>query len=357
MPSYVISPDALPESMTAALLLGHGGPEMLEVRDDVAVPHPGPDDVLVEVAACGMNNTDVNTRVGWYRKESGGLTWGGSGLSFPRIQGADVCGRIVAVGSGVDDGRVGQRVLVDPWIRDPDRPLDRDLAGDLGSERDGGFARFTAVPARNVYPVDSSYSDAELATFACSSSTAEHMLARSGLGAGETVVVTGASGGVGTALVQLARARGARVVAVAGESKLDAVAGLGADAVVARETTDLHAAVAEAAAGPVDVVADVVGGPDFPGWVDGLRRGGRYVTAGAIAGPIVELDLRTLYLSDLSLYGATVYPPELFADLVGYIEREEIRPVLAGTFPLTEIHAAQEAFAAKHHVGSFVLIP
>ncbi len=343
--------------MTAALLLGTGGPEMLEVRDDVAVPHPGHGEVLIEVAACGMNNTDVNTRMGWYAKQSGGLTWGGDGLGFPRIQGADVCGRVATVGPGVDAGLVGERVLVDPWIRDPDRPLDRDLAGYLGSERDGGFARYTTVPAVNAHVVESSYTDAELATFPCSSSTAEHMLVRAGLAAGETLVVTGASGGVGTALVQLARARGARVVAVAGGSKLDGVAELGADEVVARDAPNLHDAVAAAAGGPIDVVADVVGGPDFPGWVDGLRRGGRYVTAGAIAGPIVELDLRTLYLSDLSLYGATVYPPGLFADLVGHIESGDLRPVLAGTFPLREIHAAQEAFAAKRHIGSFALIP
>lgn len=360
----------IPRTMRAALLLGNGGPEMLEVRHDVAVPTPQADEVLIEVAACGVNNTDINTRVGWYSRSvtagtaSGGFaesrrddaTWGRDGLVFPRIQGADVVGTVVAGGEGIDTrGLLGRRVLVDPWIRDPAESGNRELAGYLGSERDGGFAEYAAVPAVNVYPIESRHSDAELATFACSSSTAEHMLKRVALGPGQRVVVTGASGGVGSALVQIAKARGARVVAVAGRAKLDAIRALGAETVVARDVDDVPAAAMEAGGGPFDVIADVVGGPDFGGWLDALRRGGRYVTSGAIAGPLVDLDLRTLYLHDLELHGATVFEPRVFADLVGRIEREEIRPLLAATFPLEEIHAAQEAFGRKEHVGNLVI--
>ncbi|MCY3649681.1 MAG: alcohol dehydrogenase family protein [Acidimicrobiaceae bacterium] len=356
--------------MRAAVLLGTGGPEMLEVRDDVPVPSPGPRDVLVRVAACGMNNTDVNTRVGWYSRSVTSATssqgfaeadptdsaWGRGGLSFPRIQGADIAGVVVAAGEGADSGLMGRRVLIDPWLRDRDRPADRDLAGYLGSERDGGYAEYCTVPQENVYPVSVGLSDVELASFACSWSTAEHMLQRADLRSGETVAVPGASGGVGSALVQLAKRRGARVVAVAGESKRAAVSDLGADAVIARESEDVVAAAAAANGGSFDVVADVVGGGSFPGWLEALCRGGRYVTSGAIAGPVVDLDLRTLYLKDLQLHGATVYAPQVFADLVGYIERGEVRPVVGGTYPLEEIHAAQEAFAGKRHVGSLVIV-
>ena len=360
----------IPTTMRAALLLGNGGPEMLEVRDDVAVPAPGPDEVLIRVSACGVNNTDINTRVGWYSRSVTGATsgegfeeskrddatWGRSGLVFPRIQGADVVGTVVAAGPDVPArDLIGRRVLVDPWIRDPDDPANRELAGYLGSEADGGFAEYTVVPAVNAHPVESRHSDAELATFACSSSTAEHMLERVALGPGQRVAVTGASGGVGSALVQIATARGARVVAVAGADKLDAVRDLGADAVVARDHDDVPGAAATAGGGPFDVVADVVGGADFPGWLDALGRGGRYVTAGAIAGPVVALDLRTLYLNDLELYGATVFGPQVFSTLVRRIEREEIRPLLAATFPLEEIHAAQETFGRKAHVGNLVI--
>jgi NADPH:quinone reductase-like Zn-dependent oxidoreductase len=354
----------LPDTMRAAVLSGNGGPEMIAVRSDVAVPAPGPDEVLVRVAACGMNNTDINTRVGWYSRSVDGATssdaiddvdttdstWGGAGVTFPRIQGADICGRIVDADSGSPDSRV----VVDPWVRSAEDPSDRSLARYLGSELDGGFAEYCAVPARNVHSIESDLSDEQLATFACSWSTAEHMLQRVGLTSGQTIVVTGASGGVGTALMQLSHRRGARVVAVAGASKADQVAAAGADHVVVRGNGSIDAAV-DAAGGPIDVVADVVGGPDFDGWLNALRRGGRFVTSGAIGGPRVELDLRTLYLNDLEVFGATVVPSGVFADLVGYIGRGEVCPVLAASYPLEQIEEAQAAFVTKAHVGNIVL--
>ena len=257
--------EAIPATMRAALLLGTGGPEMLEVRDDVPVPRPERGDVLVQVAACGINNTDINTRVGWYsRSVSAGTSgdgfaeakaddvgWGREGLAFPRIQGADIAGVVTAVGEGADDSLLGCRVLVDPWLRDRRYPGQRELADYLGSERDGGFAEYCAVPGENVYPISTGLSDVELASFACSWSTAEHMLARVGLGSAETIAVPGASGGVGSALVQLAKLRGARVVALAGASKVDRVLKLGADAAVVRETGNPVASAVEANGGPV----------------------------------------------------------------------------------------------------------
>ncbi len=176
----------LPERMRAVVLTGHGGLDRLAYRVDVPVPRPGAGEVLIRVGACGMNNTDINTRTAWYSRSvteataSGGTggfeaareddsTWGGAGLRFPRIQGADVAGRIAALGAGVPDARLGERVLVDPWLRDPHDPEDRAKAGYLGSERDGGFAEFTTVPAVNAVAIESELSDAELATFPCSS--------------------------------------------------------------------------------------------------------------------------------------------------------------------------------------------
>jgi NADPH:quinone reductase-like Zn-dependent oxidoreductase len=370
----------LPDRMRAVVLTGHGGLDRLELRDDVARPRPGPGEVLLRVGACGMNNTDINTRTAWYSRSvtegtagggAGGFaaaqradaTWGASGSRFPRIQGADVAGRIVGVGAGVAEARLGERVLVDPWLRDPEDPEDRSKAGYLGSERDGGFAEYVAVPALNAVAIESRLTDAELATFPCSSSTAEHMLAKARLAGGETLLVTGASGGVGSALVQLGKRRGADVIAVAGAAKLDALRALGADAAIARSAPDLEAPDLEAevrAASPggeLDVVADVVGGPGFPTLLDLLARGGRYVTAGAIAGPVVELDLRILYLKDLELLGATVMPRAIFEDLVGYIERGEIEPLLARTFPLEALPEAQTAFLQKQHLGNFVILP
>jgi NADPH:quinone reductase-like Zn-dependent oxidoreductase len=242
------------------------------------------------VSACGVNNTDINTRVGWYsRSVTGGTsgegfaearfedsTWRPGEFTFPRVQGADPCGRVVSVGSDVDTGLLGRRVVVDPWLRDPDDPGDRAWAGYLGSELDGGFAEYCAVPAANVYPIErEELGDVELAALACSWSTAAHMLHRVELRAGQRIAITGASGGVGTALVSLAALRGATVVAVAGAAKRDAVAALGAHAVVARGPHHTPQRCCDAAGGPLDVVADVVGGAHFGGWLDALRRGGR----------------------------------------------------------------------------------
>ncbi|MHC4908831.1 MAG: alcohol dehydrogenase family protein, partial [Planctomycetota bacterium] len=328
------------------------------------VPVPGADEVLIEVAACGMNNTDVNTRVGWYSKSVSSGTGEGvaatdadgswtEGLAFPRIQGADPAGRIAAVGDAVDPARIGERVLVDAWIRDAGGDLAR--AEYLGSERDGGFAEYVAVPAANAHPVATDLSDIELASFPCSYATAEHMLHRAGLSAGQWVLVTGASGGVGGALVQLGKRRGAKVIAITSTPKTQAVKAIGADVVLARDAHGLDEAVRDASDGGVDVFADIVGGDQFPALFETIRRGGHYTTAGAIAGPIVALDLRTLYLHDITMHGATVLPPQVFADLVGYIERAEIRPIVAGSYPLAQMRAAQEAFVRKQHVGAFVI--
>ncbi|MGI9622139.1 MAG: alcohol dehydrogenase family protein [Acidimicrobiales bacterium] len=359
----------IPGTMRAALLRGRGGPDKLEVVGNYPVPTPASGEVLIRVSACGVNNTDINTRVGWYSRSVTGATtgdgfeearsddatWGRGGLTFPRIQGADPSGRVMMVGPGVDETLVGRRVLVDPWLRDPVSPQDRSLAGYLGSEADGGFAEYCVVPATNVHPHNSALRDVELASIACSWSTAEHMLQRVGLVSGQSLAVAGASGGVGSALIQLARLRGADVVAVSGMTKADRVRELGPDKVVHREESDVPVAAAEANGGPFDVVADVVGGEDFGGWLDALKRGGRYVTSGAIAGPLVDLDLRTLYLNDLELYGATVFSPEIFSDLVSYVDAGDISPTVDATFSLERIHEAQEVFGLKSHVGALVI--
>lgn len=362
--------------MHAVVTTGHGGLDKLEYRDDVPVPVPGPGEVLIRVGACGMNNTDINTRAGWYSKsvvdgtaaaggvggfegaQDGAATWGGTGLQFPRIQGADVCGQAVAVGDGARAEVIGRRVLVDTWFRNWDDPMNLDECVYFGSEVDGGYAEYTKAPATNVHVIDSGYSDAELATFATSYVTAEHMLVRAEVGDGDVVLIPGASGGVGSALIQLVRRRGGVPVAMCGDSKVDQVKTIGAEAVLGRAPDDLATALKDAIGREsVDVVADVVGGAMWPQFIDVLVRGGRYTCAGAIAGPMVELDLRTFYLNNLMFVGATIIPPGLFADLVGYIAKGEIKPILAGTWPLERLVDAQEAFLKKDHVGNFVIIP
>lgn len=355
----------VPEHMAGVQLLGHGDFEQLVYRTDIATPEPSTGEVLIRVAAAGVNNTDINTRVGWYAKSVRGATndsaanidvtaegsWSGAAMDFPRIQGLDCCGTIVAVGDGVDAGRIGERVLVRPMqsLHDPAAPF---AFVTLGSEMDGAFAQYVKVESKQALHVKSDWSDSELASLPCAYSTAENMLTRAGVGA-ERVLITGASGGVGSAAVQLAKRRGAEIIAVAAETKAADVMAIGADRVVHRGVS----LIAELGVSSVDVVVDLVGGPGWPALCEILRPGGRYVASGAIAGPIVELDLRTLYLKDLTFFGSTYQPDEIFTNLIDYVERNEIRPLVAKTYPLLDIVSAQRDFLAKKHTGKLVLIP
>lgn len=351
-----------PTTMSGMILTAHGGLEKLEWQEDLAVPSPLEDEVLIRVRASAVNNTDINTRTGWYSKSVRGDTaagvtqgygastaedgsWSGTALSFPRIQGADCCGDIVTVGSRVPRARIGERVLVRALQSRPTAGAGLHTAT-FGSECDGAFAEYTISKAEDAIAVRSSLSAVELASFPCAFSTAEGMIQRVGLSQ-ERVLVTGASGGVGSAAIQLAKRRGALVTALTSQSKAAELRALGAD-----ETLDRDSLIPENA---FDIVLDLIGGPRWTDLVVALRNGGRYATAGAIAGPIVELDLRTLYLRDLSFFGCTHQPANIFTDLVHYIEDGEIRPILADTYALRDMHAAQEAFLSKAHVGKICI--
>ena len=343
----------LPTVMRAMQLTGHGGFETLCYRDDVPVPEPHSGEVLLKVLAAGINNTDINTRVGWYSKGDGDAedaSWGGQALSFPRIQGADICGEVADVGEGVDAGLIGKRVLVEPCLREA-RGQTLEAPWYIGSECDGGFADYVTVAARHAYSIETVLSDAELASFPCSYSTAENMLTRAQVNENDTLLITGASGGVGSAAIQLAKARGAGVIAVAGDKKQQSVLDAGADQALVRGAS-LEAALGENA---VDVVIDLVGGRDWPELLKILRPFGRYAVSGAIAGPIVELDLRTLYLKDQRFMGCTVLDDGVFGRLVGLIERGDIKPLLARCFALDAVAEAQAFFLDKQFTGKLVI--
>ncbi len=350
------------DTMSGVVLTGHGGLDRLEWREDLRRPTPGKGQVLIRVLASAVNNTDLNTRIGWYSKavrgdteaavasagedEAASGSWTGAPLAFPLVQGADCCGEIVGLGEEVDRSRLGERVLVralQSVIGDDGRP--RTIT--FGSEHDGAFAEYTLADASDAVAVSSQLSDVELASFPCAFSTAEGMVQRSGLGA-ERVLVTGASGGVGSAAIQLAKRRGAHVTALTSAAKADELRRIGADDILERDEPF--------PADAFDVVLDLVGGPRWPELLGSLRSFGRYVASGAIAGPIVELDLRTLYLKDLSLLGSTFQPDNVFTDLVRYIETGEIRPLVATSYPLREIAQAQTAFMEKRHVGKIGLV-
>ena len=320
-------PHMKPKKMKAVLLMGFGGYDQLEYREDVAIPEPQKDEVLIKVSACGVNNTDIWTREGAYgdlqdRQAASG--WRGGGLDFPRIQGADIVGYIVDVGRGVSSSRIGERVMVNPTLYGQTTD-DPPYTGFIGSERDGGFAEYACSPAKNAYKIDSPFSDEQLATFMCSYLTAEHMLNRARLKKAETIIVTGASGGVGSALVQLAKLRNANVIAITGRGKEQSLQQLEVDAIVTRDETDMHSAIrAQLGKTSIDVVADIVAGPLVSGLLEILEHKGRYVTAGAIASPNVSIDWRKIYLKQLDVLGSTLGTQKEAEDLIGYIAQGRI---------------------------------
>lgn len=343
--------------MKAAVLTAHGGPEVLQLRGDWPRPEPGPGEVLIQVRAASLNNTDI-----WTRKGSYGLPgdptakagWRGP-ISFPRVQGGDIAGVIVDVGPGADRGRVGQRVLVDPALY-RDNTLGAPAVGLLGSEADGGFAEFVAVSAAQAHDVtDSPLTDEQLAALPIAYGTAMGMLERAHIAGRETIVVTGASGGVGLALIQLAAARGANVIAVTSGSKAADVLAAGAKHAVDRNADDFASRIDHYSQGQLDCVADVAGGAMLSRLLPLLRDDGRWVIAGAVGGPVVDFDLRRLYLHNISLIGSSMHTREHFATLLTAARRGAIQPVVAGRYALDDLTAAQEQFAQGRHVGKIVV--
>lgn len=355
------------KTMKAIVTTGNGGYDKLQCRK-VRLPELEAGEVLLQVLAAGVNNTEINTRIGWYSssvttgtedaasteeqqataKADGG--WNES-TPFPFIQGTDCCGRVVAVAPGGDERTIGSRVLVRACMRKSGFDSMENVW--MASDFDGAFAQFVKVPAKEVFAVDCDWSDAELGTIPCAYGTAENMVHRGKVREGEHVLVAGASGGVGSAVVQLAKRRGATVTAIVSKAKMDLVLSLGADRVIDRND-DVVACLGE---NSVDIVIDNVAGPAFGGMLKALKRGGRYASSGAIGGPLVELDMRTFYLKDLTLIGCTAWDEPVFPNLVSYIERGEIKPLVAKTLPLDQIADAQREFLEKKHVGNFVLIP
>jgi len=355
------------KTMKAVVTSGTGGYDKLQ-RRVVNLPLLEPGEVLLQVLAAGVNNTEINTRIGWYSssittgtedaataqekqttlKEDGG--WN-EATPFPFIQGTDCCGRIIAVATDGDESTIGSRVLVRACMRQSDFESMDNLW--MGSDIDGAFAQFVKVPAKEVFAVNCDWSDAELGTIPCAYGTAENMVHRGNVCELEHVLVTGASGGVGSAVVQLAKRRGAKVTAIVARAKMQQVLAIGADHVLDRDE-DIVTSLGE---NSIDVVIDNVAGPAFSSLLKVLKRGGRYVSSGAIGGPVVTLDMRDLYLKDLTLIGCTAWDEPVFSNLISYIENGEVRPLLAKALPLAQIAKAQGEFLDKKHVGNFILIP
>ncbi|MFC0522922.1 zinc-binding dehydrogenase [Pontibacillus salicampi] len=344
--------------MRAVQVIGYGDVDKLEVVD-AAIPEPKEKEVLVKVKACAINNTEIWMREGAYGtgSKSG---WRPEGVQFPRTPGSDITGEVVQVGQDVDEAMVGTDVVLFPFTSSGKEGAEHisDDMSFIGSEYDGGYAEYVVWPAELCY--DMPLSDyVESSVFSVSGMTAWHMVEQLNIKPTETVMVTGANGGVGSLNVQIAaNVFGAKVIAIVGDLALeDKLKELGATHVLSYKSDNLADQIIEANGGPIDSVLDVVGDALFSTSLHVLKKGGKFCTSGSAGGQKTELDFRTLYLKHITLYGSVLGTRAEFKRMLAAISSGKIKPVIDRTFPLQEAREAQSYFKEAGKLGKIVLLP
>jgi NADPH:quinone reductase-like Zn-dependent oxidoreductase len=340
--------------MKAAIFHEFGGPEVIRI-EDVPRPEPGAGEVLLRVRAAALNHLDL-----WVRR---GLP---VETTMPHIGGSDVAGEVVEVGPGVVGVAPGARVVVDPSIGcgrceaclRGETPLCAEYRI-LGEHTQGGFAEYVVVPASNLYPIPEGMPYEEAAAAPLVFLTAwRGLIGRGGLRAGEDVLVTGASGGVATAAIQIAKLAGARVFAVTTTENVERVRELGADVVYDRTAVDFSKEVwRDTGKRGVDLILDSVGAATWKQNLRALARGGRLVVYGATTGPIGETDLRVVFWKQAQIIGTTMASRREFEEAMKLVFRGELRPVVDVVWPLDRAREAHERLERGEQFGKIVLVP
>ncbi|MDH3520692.1 MAG: zinc-binding dehydrogenase [Myxococcales bacterium] len=340
--------------MQAAVYHACGGPEQIRIE---AVPRPevGRSDVLVRVRACALNWMDVLVRRGPAP----------SGMTFPFWGGADVAGAIEATGADVVGLREGARVLVNPslWCG----ACEWCLAGEesvcarfqiLGDEVRGGMAELVSVPARNVLPIPEDFPDEEAAAVPLTFQTAWRALLTQGrIRPGQDVLILGASGGVGSAAVQIAKLAGARVFALtSSDAKAEALRRLGADEILDRRVGDFsHELLKRTADRGVDLVVENVGTPTWQQSLRCVARGGRLVSYGRTGGSIGETDIRDLFIRQIHISGSSMGSRRDFQQVMRLVFARRLRPLIDSVLPLAQARQAFERLESGNQIGKIVL--
>ncbi|MBM7553036.1 zinc-binding dehydrogenase [Thalassobacillus pellis] len=344
--------------MKAVQVTGYGEVDKLKVVD-IPIPEPKENEVLVKVKACAINNTEIWMREGAYGTgaKSG---WRPEGVQFPRIPGSDITGKIVKVGGQVDEGMVDKNVVLFPFTssgEEGSEHISEDMSF-IGSEYDGGYAEYVVWPADLCFDMPlPTYSKS--AVFSVSGLTAWHMVNQVQVQPGETVMVTGANGGVGSLNVQIAsKVFGAKVIAIIGDLNAEEVMKeLGATHVLSYKSDNLEEEILKVNGGPIDTVLDVVGDALFPTSLHVLKKGGKFCISGSAGGQMTNLDFRTLYLKHITMYGSVLGTRSEFKDMLQAISEGKINPVIDKSFPLEKTKEAQLYFKNKGKLGKVLLLP
>lgn len=344
--------------MKAVQVSGYGDVDKLEVVEK-PIPEPKSDEVLIKVKACAINNTEIWMREGAYGTgtKSG---WRPEGVQFPRIPGSDITGQVVKVGDQIEDSMIGKSVVLFPFTssgEDGFEHITEDMSF-IGSEYDGGYAEYVVWPADLCF--DMPLPDyIESSAFSVSGLTAWHMVEQIQAKPGETILVTGANGGVGSLNIQItSKVFGAKVIAIVGNMALEEkMKQFGATHVLSYKSDNLAEEIVEVNGGAVDSVLDVVGDALFSTSLQVLKKGGKFCTSGSAGGQKTELDFRTMYLKHITLYGSVLGTRSDFRKMLKAISEGKIKPVIECTFPLEKAREAQTYFKNSGKLGKIVLLP
>jgi NADPH:quinone reductase-like Zn-dependent oxidoreductase len=363
-------------TMKAMVLVGHGSIDKL-IYKDVSIPTPKKGEVLIQITATAKNNTDRKAREGLYpiddeNKEevtSFNMT-GDNTFVFPRIQGADIVGRVVKVSDEKDKDLIGKRGLVDFNIYLSSNPNLNLIPDYYGHGKDGGYAEYVCVPSENFHHIENkNIDDAQLASLGmCSYQTGLRMLNASRVKKGDLVLISGASGGVGTALIQMCHILGAIPYAISSKDKEKKLLELGVERVIYRgEFSTLKQRILEATNGAnIDVVMDLVGGAYTNIFIDTMivdmkKRNDypRLSIAGASAFNITEILWSKIYLYQVEIHGVSHGTINEAKQLIKWIREEKLRPILHATFKLSKLHEAENYFVSrgKGYLGKIVIVP
>lgn len=344
-------------TMRAARLHDVNGHAELRLDKDVPVPSPGPGEVLLAVKACGLNQVDLLTRDGQTP----------ASVPLPHISGTEVAGDVVAVGPGVQQWAVGDRVVVDPILSCGECSFCRVGSTNMclrgrvfGVQTHGGYAERVVAPASQLIPLPESLSYAEAAAVAVTGPTAWHMLRRrADIRIGEDVLIIAAGSGIGVLGMQIAALAGARVIATAGsDEKVRQALDLGAQFAVNHRDPSWAEQVRKWTGGRgVDVVFEHVGAATWEGSLRALARGGRLVTCGGHSGFSVNINLWHLFVKEHTIIGSFAGARQDFLDVMRLVSQGKIKPIIQQTFALEDVRKAQAMMQGRQVFGKLMIDP